>query len=82
MFLIGYLGRDDACSKELRLGGVLIQDAALRVHLNNDIACWGLYLDAETEAVARWYEDKMRFKRAKTKPLMMYAPLNKLLPTA
>lgn len=92
MFLIGFLGRDDRCSKELKLGGVLIQDAALRIHLNPDIACWGIYLDAETETVAKWYEEKMRFKRARPKPppegeaeaevpsLMMYAPLRILLP--
>jgi hypothetical protein len=79
MFLVGYLGRDDGCSKDLSLGGVLIRDAALRVALNPDIACWGLYLDAENEQLARWYEEKMLFRRTKSDPLKLYATLSTLL---
>lgn len=80
MFLVGFLGRDDGVSKEMRLGGVLLHDAALRLRTNPDIATWGIYLDAENEGVANWYETKMRFKRTKSKPLVMYAPLKVLLP--
>lgn len=79
MFLVGYLGRDDGCSKELKLGGVLIRDAALRVSINPDIACWGLYLDAENEQLAKWYQERMLFRATKSDALKLYAPLSTLL---
>jgi hypothetical protein len=55
MIRIGYLGRDDAISKDLKLGDVLIHDAALRVYLSEDVTGWGLYLDPENDGLAAWY---------------------------
>jgi hypothetical protein len=80
MALIGFLGRDDRAPKELGLGRVLILDAALRIQRCEDMPAWGLYLDAETEGVANWYETKCGFKRTASNPLVMYASLWSLLP--
>jgi hypothetical protein len=80
MARIGFLGRDDRVGKEMKLGGVLIHDAALRVERCEDMTAWGLYLDAENESLAAWYRDKCGFKATESNPLVMYAPLRSLLP--
>jgi len=80
MVRIGFMGRDDAVPATLGLGGVLLRDAALRVHRCGDLTAWGLYLDAETEQLAtNFYQAKVSFKSTKSKPLVMYAPLKQLL---
>jgi hypothetical protein len=79
MARIGFLGRDDRVSRELGLGGVLIYDAALRVHRCEDMTAWGLYLDAENQGLAAWYAGKCGFTATVSDPLVMYAPLRKLL---
>ena len=78
MARIGFLGRDDREPKELGLGRVMLLDAALRVQRCEDMTAWGLYLDAETEDVAKWYE-KCRFMRTVSKRLVMYASLRTVL---
>jgi hypothetical protein len=80
MARIGFLGRDDSVPKDRKLGGILIHDAALRVYLCEDMTAWGLYLDAENDSLASWYEHKMGFKPTKSAPRVMYAPLRALLP--
>jgi hypothetical protein len=82
MALIGFLGRDDCVSKEMKLGGVLIYDAALRIHKCEDLTAWGLYLDAENEGLATYYRDRCGFKATQSNPLVMYAPLRTLLSAA
>jgi hypothetical protein len=83
MVRVGFMGRDDTVPPDLRLGGALLRDAALRVHRCADITAWGLYLDAENEELAeRFYARKVGLRRTKTKPLVMYAPLSFLLPPA
>ena len=47
MIRIGILGRDDCVPKEQKLGDIHLHDAALRVHLCEDITAWGIYLDPE-----------------------------------
>jgi hypothetical protein len=90
MVRIGFLGRDDCVSKEMKLGSVLIRDAALRVYLCEDMTGWGLYLDPENEGLVRWYAAH-GFKptvmttpttgsASPTRPAAMYAPLRALLP--
>jgi hypothetical protein len=84
MARIGFLGRDDCVSKDLRLGGVLLHDAALRVHLCEDMTAWGVYLDPENDGLVKWYAER-GFKSTATKaptgrPAAMYAPLRALLP--
>jgi hypothetical protein len=84
MALLGFMGRDDSAPKG-KLGPVLIQDAARRVHRSNDVGMWGLMLNAENEELVPWYE-KAGFKRVppeKTSPhvpRLMYAPLKAFLP--
>jgi hypothetical protein len=93
MIRIGFLGRDDCVSKELKLGDVLLHDAALRVHLCKDITGWGLYLDPENDGLVKWYAGRgfkptvmkapagdTRETATTARPAAMYAPLKALLP--
>jgi hypothetical protein len=64
MILIGFLGRDDSAPQELKLGAVLIHDAALRIHRSEDITAWGLYLDPENDGLVKWYAS-LGFKSTK-----------------
>jgi hypothetical protein len=64
MILIGFLGRDDSAPQELKLGAVLIHDAALRIHRSDDITAWGLYLDPENDGLVKWYAS-LGFKSTK-----------------
>jgi hypothetical protein len=82
MARIGYLGRDDGAAKGI--GAILVQDAARRVNRVTDLGIWGLMLDAETEALVKWYE-AAGFKRVRPPkegphPLVMYGPFASFLP--
>jgi GNAT superfamily N-acetyltransferase len=76
--LIGFMGRDDAAPKGL--GSALLYDAALRVdEIRKAIGIWGLFLHAENEQLAKWYEGHGFFRCQQTNRAM-YAPLSRFLP--
>jgi hypothetical protein len=82
MVRIGFMGRDDAAPKGF--GSSLIVDAARRVHRNQDVAAWGLVLEAEggpdNAKLWKWYQDQ-GFKPCRgAHPHSMYGPLSAFLP--
>ncbi len=84
MALLGYMGRHDEAPKGLGAG--LVHDAALRVsRAGEHLGIWGIWLNAETEGLIKWYE-RLGFARAIPKnpadppSKQMYAPLEALLP--
>jgi hypothetical protein len=87
MGLIGYLGRSPDSPRGF--GAVLIIDAARRAARSLDFPVWGLCLhpeDANDKLIGRYKEigfiAGMGWTRDQTKRLLMYAPLEALLPTA
>jgi hypothetical protein len=82
MVRIGFMGRDDFAPKGF--GSSLIVDAARRVHRNQDIAAWGLVLEAEggpeNPKLWNWYKDQ-GFKPCRgAHPHSIYGPLSAFLP--
>jgi hypothetical protein len=87
MGLIGYLGRSPDSPRGF--GAVLINDAAKRAARSLDFPVWGLCLhpeDANERLIERYTEigffSGMGWTRDQAKRLLMYAPLEALLPTA
>jgi hypothetical protein len=86
MMLIGFMGRDDGA--EAGVGGMLLIDAARRVHRSTDTNAWALKLDAEGGPVDNpklfdWYKS-MGFTPRKdetgVETKTMYCPIRRLLP--
>lgn len=80
VILIGFMGKTVGAPDDF--GPVLIYDAALRVSRITDIGIWGIALNPENETLAKWYEKKADFRRAKMpddEVPLMYARLDWLL---
>lgn len=84
MVRIGFMGRSDSAPRGL--GSALIVDAARRVHRNQDLAAWGLMLDAEGGPGTKLWEWYLQqgFTQADAKNNaqsgVMYGALKKFLP--
>ncbi len=76
MVLIGFMGKTNGVPEGF--GAALILDAARRVHRIKDIGIWGLGLDAENDALVKWYT-KVGFAPARNKARFMYGPLSAFL---
>jgi hypothetical protein len=86
MMLLGFMGKSQGAPQAL--GSALIVDAARRVYQNEELAAWGLMLEAEggpDTKLWEWYK-KQGFRQIKvsdrsdTPPGVMYAPFKHLLP--